>query len=187
MMYSDDLSVREAREIYFKNSGFDQGTYTDRWVKFPVLGRTIYLPNIKLRRDAVPLHDIDHVLTEYKTDWEGEWQICSYELGTGCGTYWGAWLINAQAIMAGGIRAPKACLKAFARGRRSKGVFSFTSVEPLLEQRLSILRERTTAPEGNIHPNSFDFLLFFSLVIAAYVVHLVPIAAIIFLSMEAFK
>lgn len=125
---------------------------------------TIALPNIKLRRDAVPLQDIDHVLTEYKTNWEGEWKICSYELGKGCGTYWRAWIINMQALLAGGIRTPNGCLKAFARGRRSKGVFHFSSVEPLLEERLSDLRERTTASEENTFSNLADSFLLYSLV-----------------------
>ena len=187
MLYSDDLSVREAREVYFKNSGFDEGTYTDRWVKLPILGRTIYLPNIKPRRDAVPLHDIDHVLTEYKTDWRGEWQISSYELGTGCGRYWAGWIINMQAILAGGFRAPRECINAFARGRRSQGVYSFRSIEPLLSERLGNLRKRTTAPVENVRANFVDTILFYSFVLTSIIFHFLPLTAIVFISIKAYK
>lgn len=173
MTYADSLTVREARDQYFRNSGFDDRTYTDRWVKLPVLGMTLYLPNVEPRRRAVPLHDIDHILTEYKTDWLGEWQISSYELGTGCGKYWAGWLINMQAILVGAIRAPRSCIQAYARGRRSKGVYHFHSVQPLLDGSLGQLREQTTAPPGPA--TVLDGALFYSWVLFSLTIHILPL------------
>lgn len=50
-------TVREAREGYFKESGFNEATYSDRWVKLPLGPLKFYLPNIAARKKAVPLHD----------------------------------------------------------------------------------------------------------------------------------
>jgi hypothetical protein len=175
MIYADNLTVKEARDVYFQRSGFDERTYTDPWVKLPVLGRTVYLPNAKLRRKAVPLHDIDHILTEYQTDWLGEWQISAYEMGTGCGTYWAAWILNMQAIVVGAIRAPKACIKAFSRGRRSKGVYSYPSFESLLTENVGDLRRKTTATEQNIIPTVQERVLFYFVVFLSAVFNFAPL------------
>ena len=130
---------------------------------------------MKARRDAVPLHDIDHILTEYKTDWLGEWEISSYELGTGCGRYWAATLINMQAILVGALRAPRLCIKAFARGRRSKGVYHFSSVDELLNQNLGSLRQLTTSSAENIKTSFLDKVLFFLWLFASVALHISPL------------
>jgi hypothetical protein len=183
MIYADSLTVKEARDAYFTRSGFDERTYTDPWVKLPVLGRTIYLPNAKLRRKAVPLHDIDHILTEYQTDWLGEWQISAYELGTGCGTYWAAWMLNMQAILVGAMRAPRACIKAFARGRRSKGIYSYPSFEPLLNENVGNLRQKTTATEQDSIPTIQDVMLFYVVAFFSAIFNFAPLLVLgIFIS-----
>src|SRR5688572_10939089 len=107
MVYAEDLTIQEAREIYFANSRFDASTYTEKWVKLPFLGFHFYLPNFAARRRAAPLHDIDHILTEYKTDWLGEWEISAYEIGTGCGRYWAGWMINLQGMLVGAVSIPR--------------------------------------------------------------------------------
>lgn len=179
MDYPDDLSIREARELYFSKSGFDASTYTDPWVKLPFLGFHFYLPNFSARRKAVPLHDIDHVLTEYKTDWLGEFEISSYELGTGCGRYWAGWFINSQGILPGVILAPRKLLHAFARGRRSQGVFGFGNYESLLSEKVGDLRRRTTAAHESVQPNLLDGLLFGLVVLTSTVVHLGPFVGLL--------
>lgn len=178
MIYPDDLTLHEARDLYFRKNGFDDRTYTDSWVRLPVLGRTLYLPNIGARKKAVRLHDIDHVLTEYPTNWLGEFEISAYELGTGCGRYWAAWLINMQAVVLGALRAPKALIRAFARGRRSRGVYGFPSERPLLQKRVGELRAETTAPRASIRIQPLDVILFLTWFAASIALHLLPLVAI---------
>jgi hypothetical protein len=161
MNYSDELVVRDALEVYFLRSGFNSDSYFDRWVKLPLGPFRIYLPNFSARRKAVPLHDIDHVLTEYNTDWRGEFQISAYEIGTGCGKYWAAWFINLQGIILGSLLFPRDSVRAFARGRRSKGVFGYPSHEPLLSCRVGELRQNLTLPDQFTVSNFSDFVLLY--------------------------
>lgn len=181
MIYPHDLTVLEARKIYFSNSGFSDHTYTDRWAKLPFLWFHIYLPNFSGRRKAIPLHDINHILTEYKTDWWGEWQIGAYEIGTGCGPYWAGWIISLQGIIAGAIFAPRKSVQAFARGRRSKGVYHFSNHESLLLEKVGDLRENTTAPNETVSPTVIDAILFYSIVLLSITAHIAPFALLIFL------
>lgn len=175
MVYDNSLTIGQAREIYFQNSGFDESSYTDKWVRLPVWKGAIYLPNLAPRRKAVPLHDIDHILTEYATDWPGEWQISSYELGTGCGKYWIGWLINLQAVVIGALVTPRACIRALARGRASRGVYRYLSHESLLRENLGELRKKTTAPIDIIRPSFKDATIFYLYVLASIGIHLVPL------------
>ncbi|MGE0634491.1 MAG: hypothetical protein AB7O96_18895 [Pseudobdellovibrionaceae bacterium] len=161
MKFSEDLLIHEAREIYFAKSGFSADTYTDKWARFPLGPFSFYLPNFKARREAVPLHDIDHILTEYSTDWKGEMLISGYEVGTGCGKYWAGWLINLQGLLPAAILFPRETLKAFARGRRSRGVFGFADYKPLLEKKLGVLRDELSVPRGEVEVSSEDFFAFF--------------------------
>jgi hypothetical protein len=188
MIYPHDLSVLEARKLYFSNSGFDDRTYTDRWAKLPILWFHIYLPNFAGRRHAVPLHDINHILTEYKTDWLGEWQIGAYEIGTGCGRYWAGWLINLQGIIAGAFIAPKKSVQAFARGRRSKGIYHFMDHKPLLLENVGALRKSTTVSDEAVVPRVSDAILFYLIVLMSITAHLAPFVLLfLFATSIAFK
>lgn len=119
MRYDDDMTIAEALELYFERSGFGRETYTDRWVRLPIGRFTLVLPNVGPRKKVVPLHDVDHVITEYATDWSGEFQITGYELGKGLGKYWFGWIIDLQGIWPALLLHPRKTLRAFARGRRS--------------------------------------------------------------------
>ncbi len=178
-MVSDDRqTVLEAREQYFAMSGFNADTYTDNWVRLPILGFQLRLPNFSARKKAVPLHDIDHILTGYKTDWKGEGLISAYELGTGCGRYWAAWAINLQGILIGLIHSPAEALRAFARGRRSKGVYRFSSYEDLLSKQVTELRRDTTA-SAEVSISVSDVTLFAGIVLFSVVLHVgVPLLLI---------
>ncbi len=118
--YPDDITMREARQRYFKRSGFDDATYTSAWMELPVGARTIKLPNFKPRKEAVKVHDLNHVLTGYGTNWHGEYSISAYELGMGIGRFWAAWMLNAGGVAAGLVRWPKDLIKAYARGRATR-------------------------------------------------------------------
>lgn len=115
-LWPDDLRVIDARASYFARSGFDDSTYTARFIELPALGTTLYLPNIADRRAAVRVHDLNHLLTGYGTDWLGESMISSFELGMGVRGYWVAWVLDSSAMLMGFVRAPRDMLRAFARG-----------------------------------------------------------------------
>src|SRR5204862_1379023 len=132
-MYSDAMSVGEAREAYFAANGFSLAGYTDRWVKLRVGPISLAFPNTQARRAAVQLHDLHHVATGYATTWTGEAEIAAWELAAGCGRYYAAWLLNLGAMGVGMVLSPRRVLRAFARGRRSHSLYRRRFAEDLLQ------------------------------------------------------
>src|SRR4051812_21463599 len=174
MLYPNELLVRDAREIYFSRSGFNEKSYSETWIKLPVWKWHFYLPNFSARKKVLPLHDIDHVLTEYETDWKGEWQISAYEIGTGCGRYWAGWFINSQGILVGGIFYPRESVRAFARGRRSIGIYGYDSHLAILSEKVGALRAKLLFPPELVTVSTSDIVLFYASFVAAAIFHFSP-------------
>lgn len=121
--YDDGMSMAAARQRYFDDNGFDGGGYEERWVKLKAGPINLYLPNAEGRRRAVRFHDLHHIATGYQTDWTGEAEIGGYEVGGGCGPFVWAWILNLQAMAVGLLRAPRAVLRAFVRGRHARTLY----------------------------------------------------------------
>jgi hypothetical protein len=151
-LYPDNLKVSQALTQYYARSGISPEAYNCRWVRLPVGKFGVYLPNLKSRRDVILLHDIDHVLAEYPTDWMGEFEIAGYELGAGLGKYWFGWMVNLQGIWIGLLLYPRKCFAAYARGRRSGCLFTrYESREVLFDKSLGEVRsELPVAGMGNV-------------------------------------
>jgi hypothetical protein len=140
--YPDQLKVKDALGLYFSLYHFKDGGYHDKWFRIK-LGRIfIPLPNIKARVDAVKIHDIHHLVTEYKADWKGETEIAAWEIASGCERYSVAWLLNLGSFFIGLLRYPRPVLKAFIRGRKcaTNLYFRTTYNEALLNKTLGELR-----------------------------------------------
>jgi len=153
MRFEDGWTVREARRAYFDRSGFDTSSYEESWVRLPVGRLALYLPNLEGRKKCVAIHDLDHVVAEYDTDWRGELQIAGFELGLGCGRFWFGWMVNSQAISLGALLFPRDVFRAYVRGRRCTGsLFGLRQVDDaVLEKTLGALRaqmgiDRADAP-----------------------------------------
>ncbi|HEY1100291.1 MAG TPA: hypothetical protein VGF99_15240, partial [Myxococcota bacterium] len=95
-------------------------TYDEPYIVVPLPRFTLRLPNLKARRDAVRVHDLNHIVGGFGTDFEGEALIGGFELGMGAGRYWIGWLLDASALTMGLVRAPLGVLRSFARGRAAK-------------------------------------------------------------------
>jgi hypothetical protein len=132
--YPDRLTLRAARQEYFDRNGFGDGGYAKRWVKLAAGPLRLYIPNTTARVRAVKLHDLHHVLTGYDTTWTGEAEIGAWELASGCGRYYAAWLLNLNAMAIGLAIAPRATYRAFCRGRASGNLYSGTFRDELLER-----------------------------------------------------
>jgi hypothetical protein len=136
-------TLREARARWFAENGFDaDGGYTKRWFRIESRPIPVYLPNLKARVDAVRLHDIHHIVTGYGTDWRGEAEIGAWEIASGCGRYWAAWVLNFGALAFGLIAAPRRTYRAFVRGRHSTNLYAGEFRESLLDERVDALRRR---------------------------------------------
>ncbi len=101
----------------------------------------LYIPNSRSRRRAVPLHDLHHVLTGYPTTFLGEAEIGAWELASGCRDCWAAWVLNAGAAAVGFLFLnPRAVVRAFARGRRTRNLYGRVVSDALLARSLTEVR-----------------------------------------------
>jgi hypothetical protein len=141
-IYAETLTMREARDLYFAASGFDESSYSDRWVKLQAGPIPLYFPNTKARIAAVRFHDLHHVVTGYDTTWTGEAEIGAWEIASGCAHHYAAWQLNLQAMAIGLLLNPVAVFRAFLRGRRSKNLYREEFGDTLLSPTIGELRRR---------------------------------------------
>jgi hypothetical protein len=141
LSYPDTMTVREGLHAYFSYYGFHEGGYNDKWFRIKFWGPvTLVLPNIKARVDAVKIHDIHHLLTEYEANLRGEAEIGAWELAAGCGKYYIAWLLNFGALLHGLVLWPGYIYRAFIFGRKCRSLYYRTYDERLLSSDIGSLR-----------------------------------------------
>jgi len=148
--HDDALSLRDARGLYFAAAGFDESSYTEKWVRLKAGPLALYMPNTPARVRAVRFHDLHHVLTGYATDWTGEAEIGAWEIASGCADHWAAWHLNFLAMAIGLAIAPRRTFRAFVRGLRSRNFYREEFGEALLAERVGEARRRLRldAPVG---------------------------------------
>ena len=146
-LYHPELTLREARRLYFEFNNFRDGGYDERWVKMKVGPIPIAFPNTKARVRAVRLHDLHHVLTEYPTTWTGEAQIGAWEIASGCADHYPAWLLNFYAFAIGLVISPATTYNAFMRGRHSRNLYRRVFDDALLACRVGRMRRELRLEE----------------------------------------
>ena len=155
--FRDDLTVEEALAEHYRLAGLGpDGGYSSRWVRFKIGPLPLAFPNIDARRIASRFHDVNHVLTEYRTDWTGEMEIGAWEIATGCGLYWAAWYLNLGVFGVGTLLRPKRTFRAWCRGRRSATSLYRGELEPVLAATLGTLRARLRLDHDTSSPTLAD-------------------------------
>lgn len=146
-VYNEALPLKTALAQFFERFGFSADAYTAKWFAIYVGKFPIYVPNIPSRVWVARYHDLHHVLTGYPANWRGEAEIGAWELATGCRTLWVAWFLNGGAVVVGLFLWPRAVLRAFRRGRRTRtNLYHDFDYEPLLEMTVGELRDRVGLP-----------------------------------------
>ena len=147
---SSALGVREGRDRYLRENGFDTSMYEKDWFDLDFFGFTVTLPNPEVRKKVVALHDLHHVATGYGTDLVGEGEIGMWELTAGCTTPF-LYGINLLALGGGLLLAPRRMLAAHrdARGKRTLYVDG-TPYDEILKLSVGELREKLGIPEEGL-------------------------------------
>lgn len=149
-------TIAEARLQYWRDNSFgDDGGYNKVWEVIKVGPIPFPIRNVDGRKQALRFHDIHHLVTGYKTDLRGEGQIVAWEIAVGCGDKWFAWLINFQGLLIG-LLHPKVCLQAFARGRRSKGLYQRQWDPAVLDMTVPTLRAELGLDAAEVAPTTTD-------------------------------
>ncbi len=141
----DARRIGEALEEFYRvnDYGVDGGAAA-RWVRVSLkpLPLSFYVPNFDARRQALRLHDIHHLVTEYQTNLAGEAEIAAWEIGGSCTTYWAAWLLNFTAFCYGWLCLPRRVFRAFVRGRRTRNLYHEGWRDALLDETIDRMRRR---------------------------------------------
>ena len=139
----DSASLRVARRAYLASMWLpEDGGYDDRWVSLKIGPVPFAIPNTASRRRAVRLHDLHHVLTGYRTDWPGEFEISAFEIASGCRDYVAAWVLNLGGLAAGALLRPRRTFRAFQRGRRARNLYREGYSSALLGESVGAARAR---------------------------------------------
>ena len=123
-----------------------------------------YYPNFDARRKAVLKHDIHHLLTGYTASITGEYEICAWEIASGCKKYWAAFILDTSGLMLGIPFYFWGTLKAFARGRRTNNLYDDKITDQqALNTNVTDLRSQLQLDiyTKDIKPSFVDFTLFF--------------------------
>jgi hypothetical protein len=149
---SHDTTLREARAQYFRENGIEEdGGYAKNWVRIKLGPVPVSFPNTAGRQAALLPHDLHHVATGYDTTLVGEAEIGAWELASGCGDYYAAWILNLGAVAIGLFLAPRRVVRAFQRGWRCTNLYHLGVGAGWPEETVSRLRQRLglhALPEG---------------------------------------
>jgi len=172
-------TLREARANYFKANGFpEDGGYQLKWIPLKAGPVTLYLLNSEARKRAVPLHDIHHIVTGYKTDLIGEAEIAAWELAAGTHDKYFAKFINLVAVLYGTFLSPKRLLTAYTLGRNSKTLYSLEFSEELLNISVTQLR-KALLPQSKVSVTVESYVNYGFVFIQSLCLVLAPIACLL--------
>ena len=148
--YSDDLTIREARDRFLAHNGFRLDdymgpTYTIKFWQLPVK-----FPNTRAHQWATPLHDLHHVLTGFQTDWIGEAEVAVWELRGGCKTLIVYWL-DLWGALIGLFISPSRVLRAYRAAKGQRTLYRDPALsKSVLEMTVGETRARLGIPPGGI-------------------------------------
>jgi len=164
--------IKNILHSYFeeKELGESGGLYSD-FYQAKIGGYSFLLPNTQGRKRALIRHDVHHLLTDYNVDFLGELEIGGWEVGSGCGNYWGIWLLNLIGMGTGVFLIPKRTFKAFLHGRRSSNLYhTKLSQEEVGEMKLEEIRDIIKFYPDIVKANFLDLMYFILWTILAWIV-----------------
>ena len=98
--------------------------YAKPWISFPVFGWKILFFPTWGRWGALPLHDVNHILSGCDTTWKGEFEIAGWELASGgCGWHLLYWLDRISTFVIGLVVTPRSVLRGLSSGRGHRNTF----------------------------------------------------------------
>ena len=163
----DARTLREARAQYFADNHFgEDGGYGSAWVDFKLGPLPLPFPNTGSRVRAVRYHDLHHLLTGYRTDLIGEFEISAWELGGGCKDYAAAWILDLSGMATGMFLSPRRMFRAFVRGMRSRTVYG-EDMETLLERPVDDVRAERVHEAGPATRATLEDAALFTLALLA--------------------
>ncbi len=135
----------------------DGGVNAQWWAPFKQGLTDFQLPNFEWRRNALPAHDLHHVITGYPLNLIGEIQMSAWEFAAGKYPSIFATAFCLPLIVLGLLIAPRLSFRAYARGRRSQTLYSEPDLNDCLEKSVHELREQCL-PIGEYSATAVDHI-----------------------------
>ena len=117
-------------EFYVKNGIPKDGGVDDKTFEFKVFGLKLNLLNPRFRREALHIHDIQHILNNRDTSWKGEGFIAGWEISTGM---WKHFQLGIMSLWAMGYSLwiyPKSVFNGFKKGLNDIGIIDLKVSKP---------------------------------------------------------
>ncbi|MEM9452874.1 MAG: hypothetical protein AAGF11_01760 [Myxococcota bacterium] len=149
-----------------------------RWIHLELGPIPMVIPNTASRKDTVRFHDLHHVLTGYKTDWAGEFEISAWEVASGCADKSFAWMMNLPGLVGGLCRWPRRTFRAFVRGLRSRNLYRERWGDALLAQSVEATRARLGLHRDGRHATFGEATRFLLWATLAWLWVLAPLALV---------
>lgn len=177
-LQDEGITLREALARFLLANDLGDGGYDARWVDLGARPVPMVFPNTAGYARAMRIHDLHHVLTGYATNPRGEYEIASWELGSGCAGHLAAWAFNVLGLGLGGLRWPRATLAAFRAGRASRNLFAERYDDHLLDQRVGETRRRLGLPVALGSPATGDYARFGATFLAGFTLAVLFLCAV---------
>ena len=134
--------AREAIQAFYRQENLPAHGNVNVWVDWvTAFGIKFPFPNILGRNKVLPYHDLHHIVTGYRTDEAGEFEVGAWCLATGKNPLL-AYLYDVPAALLGLIRFRKRTIAAWKRGRNCETLYQYP-LEELLEMEVDALKELT--------------------------------------------
>lgn len=119
-----ETTVRNELSSFYRDNGFgEDGGKQLKFAKIKMGWFSFYIPNTESRKKALFFHDVHHLATGYGTDLCGEAEISAWEIGSGCGNFWAAWVLDSFGLIMGIFIAPRRTWRAFWLGRKCRNLY----------------------------------------------------------------
>lgn len=180
-MVGAEVSLGQALATRYIADGLPpDGGASRAWFRIQIGPLSLWLPNPPARKRAVFFHDATHVLTGYDTVFSrGEIEIAGYEVASGCGRFWIAWLINLEMFALGLFIRPRSLFFAFVRGGRAASMYLRPETQAELSGRsLTDLRTLIALDQNTERPGVRERLRFGMWSAIAVTAILAPAAAV---------
>lgn len=128
-------TVQQWMQDFYREKLFADDAESARWIFIRLGFIKIPFPNLKQRREAIWLHDLNHLLTGYDTSWTGEGEIAAWELASGFPkNLWIGYVYPPMTFLIGLLISPRKVVEAFRKGLGQKNIYKLQLERKTLEQ-----------------------------------------------------
>ncbi len=144
-MSDSDKIKHHLAAFYGENPDFgEDGGIHDKWAWLDFKFFRIPFPNPKSRSEILYLHDINHLVNQYDTSWQGEASVSAWEVSSGLGRFVTGWFFALLGMGIGLFFYPKKVYTAFLRGQITLSIFSMDIPKAeIMEMTLKELKVKT--------------------------------------------